>query len=470
MEDPDPPSVRGKELTSFGIQLPSAEGLIDASTSTVTVEVPAGTDLTGLVAVFTTTGSLVTVAGADQESGVTPNDFSTPLSYEVTAEDGTSKTYMVTVRAAHEASSEKSITRFGIADPAVLGVVDEAAAAIDVTVPHWTDVSSLVAIFDATGAKVTVNDTEQESGVSVNDFSNPIPYIVTAEDGSNATYTVTVRQAPGSEKELASFSILVPAAEGVIDRAAGIIRVRLAVGTDLTALIAEFSSTGVSVTLDGVRQLSGITANDFTAPREYIVTAEDGTTASYHARVTAGIRLLVNEIDYDQVGTDTAEFIELFAPGDVDLTGLVLILENGGVTPGREYSRIDLSGESTLGAGSYLVIVGPLVTVASGTRLFTPPGWTSSNRIQNGPKDAIVLFDTIGLRVVDTVTCNGTLHQAVFDGVSGEFDATEGSTGAPADSNSTVGSVGRWPDGQDTDQNGADFRFSPTPTPGSPNP
>jgi hypothetical protein len=58
----------------------------------------------------------------------------------------------------------------------------------------------------------------------------------------------------------------------------------------------------------------------------------------------------------------------------------------------------------------------------------------------------------------------------VITGESAELDATEGGTGAPADSNSVPGSIGRSPTGVDTGQNGVDFKFISTPTPGTANP
>jgi hypothetical protein len=81
-----------------------------------------------------------------------------------------------------------------------------------------------------------------------------------------------------------------------------------------------------------------------------------------------------------------------------------------------------------------------------------------------------MLWDTIGRRPIDTVSYAGVLHRALIMGETAELDATEGSAGAPADSNSIHGSLARSPNGQDTGQNGADFKFIGTPTPGAPNP
>jgi hypothetical protein len=170
------------------------------------------------------------------------------------------------------------------------------------------------------------------------------------------------------------------------------------------------------------------------------------------------------------VGLDTAEFVELLALDNVDLWGIVVVLLNGGVTPGQEYARIDLSSLGSLAAGTFLVFAGPAVQVPAIALKYTPPGWESSNRIQNGPSDAVLLWDTVARKVVDTVSYAGVLHRALIAGEAAEVDATEGTTGAPADSNSAPGSIGRSPNGQDTGQNALDFRFSSQITPGLPNP
>jgi hypothetical protein len=67
-----------------------------------------------------------------------------------------------------------------------------------VTVPFGTKVSALVPVYATTGASVTVNGAAQVSGVTANDFTGPVPYTVTAADGSAATYVITVTVEPTS--------------------------------------------------------------------------------------------------------------------------------------------------------------------------------------------------------------------------------------------------------------------------------
>jgi hypothetical protein len=466
-----PPADGGSPaLTSFAFLTPTAQATIAEEERTVRLEVPSGTDLSALVAVYVASGARVTVAGVDQVSGRTANNFSNPVEYVVAGSDGSSATYVVRVSVRAPLAQEKSITEFAFREPTVNATIDETRHSIAAVVPHGTDRSSLVAVFLSTGIRVTVDDTEQVSGVTINDFVEPRTYVVTAEDGSSSSYIVEVQEAPGAEKCLTSFSLLCPGATAVIDEAQRIVHARVADGTGLSSLVAEFSITGASVRVAGRVQQSGITANDFTSPVEYEVIAEDGTSVVYTVKVVAGLALLVNEVDVDQVGVDNSEFIELLAVENVDLWGIVVILLNGSVTPGLEYARIDLSALGALVQGSYLVLAGPLVQVLPPALKHTPPGWESSNRIQNGPSDAVMIWDTIGRKVIDTVSYAGVLHRALITGEQAELDATEGSSGAAADSNSAIGSMARFPNGHDTGQNGIDFRFTPVLTPGGPNP
>ena len=178
-----------KTLTSFSIL--GIPGTINESSKTVTLSVPYGTNVTGLIATFTTIGTSVKVDGTVQVSGVTPNDFTNPVAYVVTAADGTNAIYTVTVTIA--LSSVKAITAFSITNPPTWGVINESAKTILVTVPDRTIVTALTATFEATGASVMVGGVVQTSGVTVNDFSSPLVYTVTAADGSSTQYTVTVK-------------------------------------------------------------------------------------------------------------------------------------------------------------------------------------------------------------------------------------------------------------------------------------
>jgi endonuclease I len=165
--------------------------------------------------------------------------------------------------------------------------------------------------------------------------------------------------------------------------------------------------------------------------------------------------LVINEVDYDQPSTDTAEFVELYNAGasPVSLAGLTLELHNGSTS--TVYDTIDLSGAgATLPAGGYLVIGAASVTssLPQGVLSITPGSFS----VQNGAPDGMLLLD--GSTVLDGLSYEGTM--------SGVGEGSAGGT----DSNVTPGvSLSRSPNGVDTDDNGADFAVASS-TPGAPTP
>ena len=86
-------------------------------------------------------------------------------------------------------SSEKSITSFTFAglNPQVNGVIDNTNYTVGLTVPTGTDVTTLT-------PTIAVSDyaTVSPSSDIAQNFTNPVTYTVTAQDGSTQNYTVTV--------------------------------------------------------------------------------------------------------------------------------------------------------------------------------------------------------------------------------------------------------------------------------------
>jgi hypothetical protein len=84
-----------KAITSYSLN--GIVGSINESAKTMGVVMPFGSSISGLVATFATTGTNVTVGGVTQLSAITSNDFTSPMNYLVTAADGSSVSYTVTV-------------------------------------------------------------------------------------------------------------------------------------------------------------------------------------------------------------------------------------------------------------------------------------------------------------------------------------------------------------------------------------
>ncbi|MFA7216026.1 MAG: InlB B-repeat-containing protein, partial [Bacillota bacterium] len=81
-------------IDAFDFTSPVAVGTVDSTADTVAISTPAGTDVTGLTPAIVLTDSNASVS----PSSGTAQDFSSPVTYTVTAEDGTTtRTYTVTV-------------------------------------------------------------------------------------------------------------------------------------------------------------------------------------------------------------------------------------------------------------------------------------------------------------------------------------------------------------------------------------
>ena len=104
-----------------------------------------------------------------------------------------------------------------------------------------------------------------------------------APGGSSPPLGPSPQGPPSSSKDITSFSIVSPLVTGVVTGTA--IAAWVPNGTNLTGLVAAFTTTGVSVKVGATLQASRATANDFRSPVTYIVTAEDGTTKSYTVAV-----------------------------------------------------------------------------------------------------------------------------------------------------------------------------------------
>ncbi len=286
-----------KAITAFSFNASDNAAL--SSNATVTIVdtdinavVPEGIDLTALVASYTATGELVAISDTAQVSCITANDYTSPVTYTITAENGTTEDYTVTVT-----NSAKAITAFSFnaSDNAALSsnaTVTIVGTDINAVISEEIDVTALVASYTTTGESVAIGDTAQVSGITANDYSNPVTYTVTAENGTTEDYTVTVTN---SAKAITAFSFDASDNAALSSNAAVTIdgtdiNAEVPTGTDVSALIATFTTTGESVAIGDTIQVSGATANNFTSPVTYTVTADDGTTEDYTATVTAGTK------------------------------------------------------------------------------------------------------------------------------------------------------------------------------------
>ncbi|MEC8023958.1 MAG: lamin tail domain-containing protein [Myxococcota bacterium] len=161
-------------------------------------------------------------------------------------------------------------------------------------------------------------------------------------------------------------------------------------------------------------------------------------------------KLVINEVDYDQPGSDDNEFVELLNVGDAPVALINYRLEFVNGANGSVYQNLELgtAPNPVLQPGEYLLVA--TQPLADNVILIS---WS----IQNGASDGIRLMGIAG-NVKDSVSYGG-----VLSGV------TEGLGGAPEDTGVVIGEgISRCVDGRDTEQNSSDFKVTSI-TPGGPN-
>ena len=163
-------------------------------------------------------------------------------------------------------SSTKELLNFSILKSDNQGkVANDVEASIQgsvITLPldKYDDLKSLIAVFEYNGKSITINGVEQESGVTSNDYSQPLVFTVEAEDGSLQS-----------------------------------------------KLVAEFSSNAVKVLIDDVEQISGVTENDFSSPVIYKFIMRNGEILQY----TVKMEFLLDLVSLLVITTDDSSISEI---------------------------------------------------------------------------------------------------------------------------------------------------------------
>ena len=268
----------GNSFTQFFVENQLGDAVINMANHTVTVGVTAGTVVSALTPRFSLSNyAAASIGGIQQNSGQYLIDFTNPVTYTILSEAGESQDWTVTVVEGAVLNIYADITSFRLDQQTKQPVFDEANKAILVYVAKGTDRSALVSTFYlSTGASAKVGTTTQVSGVTANDFTAPVVYAVTSEDGLTTNdWTVTVNI---PENDITAFSI--PGQNSsTIDAANKTIAVVMPANSIITDLAATFTlSNGAAAKVGTVNQVSGQTANDFTNPVIYDVTAQDGVT------------------------------------------------------------------------------------------------------------------------------------------------------------------------------------------------
>jgi hypothetical protein len=178
--------------------------------------------------------------------------------------------------------------------------------------------------------------------------------------------------------------------------------------------------------------------------------------------------LVINEVDYDQSGFDTDEYVEILngSGTPVNLSGVSLVLVNGATS--TPYLTVALGSAGTLSAGQYLVVRNSTVPVPGGVA--TIDFVAADGNVQNGAPDGLALVDTNAGTLIDALSYEGSITAAMIPGV-GTVSLVEGTALPPATADGETGpaSLCRLPNGSDSNDAATDWALCATLTPGAAN-
>ena len=130
-----------------------------------------------------------------QDLGMTSN-YTETVVLVLSTKDGAGNSIQLSSSLLHISSGDagNSFLSFEVSSSAVnvFGALGISGKEVSVCVPNETDISNLVATFTTNGDKVFINDVEQISGVTVNDFSTPIIYRIISKQNVVQEYKVTI--------------------------------------------------------------------------------------------------------------------------------------------------------------------------------------------------------------------------------------------------------------------------------------
>lgn len=380
----------GEKTTTYTVDIVAVPVILDSIAITtpankLTYTVGDALDIAGLVVTgtYSDASTKIETITADNVSGF---NSSAPAVGQVLTITVSEKTTTYTIDVVAPLSSAKNITSFSFAGLGS-GVINEINHTIAVSVPFGTAVTALEpTITIATGASVNPNTNVAQN------FTNPVIYIVTAEDSSTQAYTVTVTVAANPAKDITAFSF--SEGSGVITGTN--IAVTVPFGTNITALIPTITLSGGTVS-----PLSGV-AQDFINPVTYTVTAADSSTQTYTVAVTIAPNTAANILSFNSTspvatGVISGTNITLTVPFGTNLTDLPIT-----ITLSSGASVLPTAGNTTFVDGASTTY-----TVTAQNGVTTQNYSVTVNVAANTAKD-ITSFNFVGLTPNVTSVISGT--------------------------------------------------------------
>ena len=329
-------------------------------------------------------------------------------------------------------SSDATLSALSITTATISPVFAAATTSYTSTVANGVSSVTLTPTVNESHATITVNGTAVTSGaasgaISLSIGANTITTVVTAQNATTNTYTVVITRTGANDTTIATFSFaaLTPVVTGTVDNTAHTVALTVPYGTSPTALVSTFSiGTGASAKVGASDQVSATTANDFTNPVNYTITAQDGVTTQTYA-VTVTVTHSSPTVTAVSVSSGAqAGGTAITITGTVFVTGATVTIGGTAATSVTVVSSTSITATTPAHAPGIvnIVVTNPDTGFGTGTNLYTF-NYVVGDR---GPGGGIVFYVSAGFTSLGS-TCNTTckyLEAAPTSGTNGWTDAT----------------------------------------------
>jgi Secretion system C-terminal sorting domain len=265
------------EILNYSIENELINSSIDSINRTIDILVDLGVDKSDLKASFSLSEKATAfINDIIQISGVNSNDFIDTVEYKIIAEDDTTINYWNVIVNERDAYTDTDIISFSMENQIGETIINSEELTVDIVFPFGTDLSTLVAYFNLSEAATAyVNDVEQISGSTVNDFSETLEYRILAEDGiTESKWTIVSSTLPSTESLITSFSFEEETKPTVINIVNKTVLAEISLEANIVGLSPSFTlSEGAVASINGVEQVSGESIVDFSETVVYRVDA-----------------------------------------------------------------------------------------------------------------------------------------------------------------------------------------------------
>ncbi|MFD0682163.1 MULTISPECIES: cadherin-like beta sandwich domain-containing protein [unclassified Paenibacillus] len=245
-------------------------------------------------AAMTVNGTATTSGQASAAINLTVGSNVIPII--VTAQNGTTKTYNVTVNRA-PASSNADLSSLTLSSGALSPAFATGTTAYTSSVANGVSSLTVTGSVYSSNATMTVNGNPVISGeasnvINLNVGNNTITIVVTAQNGTTKTYSVTVNRAPAasSNTDLSSLNLSSGALSPAFATGTTSYTSNVANGVSSVTVTASVYDSNATMTVNGTSVISGqasgaINLNMGSNTITIVVTAQNGTTKTYNVTV-----------------------------------------------------------------------------------------------------------------------------------------------------------------------------------------